>query len=236
MKRTTTFFLLIFFALYSIAQTGSIQGKVTDENTGEIIFGANVYVKDKGKMLGSFTDPDGKYKIKPLDPGTYNLHISYQGKVKVLPGVEVHTNNISFVNYELNPSIDMDPYIVEELIDPVIIPDNPSMSKINSLDIKNDPNNKNLSDLIISHTPGIIKQPGDDRLIVRGSRPNSTQYIIDGVKSRSGNLNIPGMAVGNINVYTGGIPAKYGDVTGGVIIVDTKSYYDLVREKNLEEK
>ena len=39
-------------------------------------------------------------------------------------------------------------------------------------------------------------------------------------------MGIPGIAVGSVKVYTGGIPAAYGDVTGGVIVVETKSYFD----------
>jgi outer membrane receptor protein involved in Fe transport len=41
---------------------------------------------------------------------------------------------------------------------------------------------------------------------------------------------VPGSSIGGVTVYTGGIPAKYGDTTGGVIILETKSYFDLYRE------
>jgi len=30
-----------------------------------------------------------------------------------------------------------------------------------------------------------------------------------------------------MEAYTGGIPAKYGDTTGGVVILETLSYFDL---------
>jgi hypothetical protein len=29
-----------------------------------------------------------------------------------------------------------------------------------------------------------------------------------------------------MRVYSGGIPAKYGDCSGGVIVIETKSYFD----------
>jgi outer membrane receptor protein involved in Fe transport len=38
---------------------------------------------------------------------------------------------------------------------------------------------------------------------------------------------IPSSAIGSISVYTGGLPAKYGDTTGGVVVIETKSYMDL---------
>jgi hypothetical protein len=30
-------------------------------------------------------------------------------------------------------------------------------------------------------------------------------------------------------VYTGGLPAKYGDTMGGAVVVETKSYFELLR-------
>ena len=30
-----------------------------------------------------------------------------------------------------------------------------------------------------------------------------------------------------MSVYTGGLPARYGDVTGGVIVVETKTYGEM---------
>ena len=31
---------------------------------------------------------------------------------------------------------------------------------------------------------------------------------------------------------TGGLPARYGDVTGGVVAIETKSYFDLYQQRN----
>ena len=50
------------------------------------------------------------------------------------------------------------------------------------------------------------------------------------MKSITGEIGIPGLAVGSIKVYTGGIPSNYGDVTGGVIVVETTSYFDLAQK------
>ena len=35
----------------------------------------------------------------------------------------------------------------------------------------------------------------------------------------------------SITIYTGGLPARYGDVTGGVVAIETKSYYDLYMQE-----
>jgi len=33
-----------------------------------------------------------------------------------------------------------------------------------------------------------------------------------------------------VAVYTGGVPAKYGDCTGGVVVIETKNYLSLYQE------
>ena len=58
-------------------------------------------------------------------------------------------------------------------------------------------------------------------------------YYVDGVKLRSTLANLPARSYGSIQVYTGGIPAKYGDTTGGVVAIETQGYFSLWRqEKN----
>jgi hypothetical protein len=41
----------------------------------------------------------------------------------------------------------------------------------------------------------------------------------------------PSMAIGSIMVYTGGVPSKYGDYSGGVVVVETMSYFDWVAQQ-----
>ena len=79
-------------------------------------------------------------------------------------------------------------------------------------------------------TAGVTVAPNGKDVYIRGARPISTQYITDGMKSITGGIGIPGLAIGSIKVYTGGVPASYGDVTGGVIVVETTSYFDLAQE------
>lgn len=59
---------------------------------------------------------------------------------------------------------------------------------------------------------------------VRGARTDANVYFIDGVKTRS--VVVPQSAISSVTMYTGGIPANYGDVTGGVFVVETKSAND----------
>ena len=45
-------------------------------------------------------------------------------------------------------------------------------------------------------------------------------------------INLPSRGIGEIAVYTSGIPAKYGDVLSGVIVIETQSYFDLYNQYN----
>ena len=65
---------LIFISSSILAQSGSLEGKITDKNTGETVPFANVVAERNGNQVaGVTTDFDGNYTIKPLDPGTYDL-------------------------------------------------------------------------------------------------------------------------------------------------------------------
>jgi hypothetical protein len=65
-------------------------------------------------------------------------------------------------------------------------------------------------------------------LVFRGARKGDMIYMIDGIKANDV-VNVPSVSIGNMMVYTGALPAKYGDTLGGVVVVETKSYFDLYR-------
>ena len=70
-----------------------------------------------------------------------------------------------------------------------------------------------------------VSEDGNE-IYFRGSRNGDVMYIVDGVKITGGRPLLPSSSIQAMRVYTGGIPAKYGDVLGGVIMVETKSYFD----------
>lgn len=69
--------LIVFLSgtLHTQTKTGKILGKVIDADTGEPIIGANVYVENSN--IGAATDLEGRFEIKNLSPGFYNIIISY---------------------------------------------------------------------------------------------------------------------------------------------------------------
>lgn len=69
----------------------------------------------------------------------------------------------------------------------------------------------------------------------RGSRSDAVNYYIDGIKV-IGNPKIPQSAINQLTVYTGGLPANYGDVTGGIVSIETKSARSYAAERNSRER
>src|SRR5262245_12857200 len=63
-------------ASLALAQT-SISGKVTDAATGESLAGVNIIVK--GTVLGTISDTEGQFNLKPKDSPPLTLVFSYIG-------------------------------------------------------------------------------------------------------------------------------------------------------------
>jgi outer membrane cobalamin receptor len=76
---------------------------------------------------------------------------------------------------------------------------------------------------IVSIVPSVVQTEEGGSLNIRGSRAGDTQYIVDGIKVNEG-FSVPKSAIAYITVITGGIPAQFGDATGGIIIITTKNY------------
>ena len=87
--------------------------------------------------------------------------------------------------------------------------------------------------LAISYTSDI--QESNNQMIVRGSRPGSSSVYVDGMKVSDETTSLPSMSIGSVEIYTGGIPAKYGDVTGGVVMMTMKGYFDILNERRASE-
>ena len=83
--------------------TGTVAGIVTDKETGEPIFYVAVLLE--GTVLGAMTDNDGKFTIKDVKPGTYNVRFSHVGYVTTaLEGVVVTAGETARVTVQLTVS------------------------------------------------------------------------------------------------------------------------------------
>jgi len=215
------FSLLCFFVTFSFAQT-SLQGKVTDEETSEVLsFGSVALYKEGVLITGATTDLDGNYNFNSIDPGTYDVEASYTGyTASRVNGVIVYSGRANVLNFTMGSGVIMDEIVVTDYKVPVMEVDKTTQgSVITGKDIQNLPT-RSLNG-IVSTTAGVSTSDEGDAQSFRGGRENSNVIIVDGIRVIGGVLP-PTTEIEQLEVITGGLGAEHGDATGGVTSITTK--------------
>ncbi len=230
MKNPFLFLIALLAMLHVQAQNyGEIHGRIIDSKTEEPMPFANVWTEYGGQTIGTVTDDDGRFKLKPLQPSVYNVNVSYLGyQPRILSEVHVHSNRINPLG-NIPLATDNELIEIEIVGHKMINMDDPNVHVIKADQIKTNALLRSPAKLIGTLAPGLVTND-NGQFIVRGGRPGTTSTFVDGVKLTGGLGNLPGTSIKSISVYTGGIPAKYGDITGGVVIIETKSYFDYYNE------
>ncbi|MCK5822877.1 MAG: carboxypeptidase-like regulatory domain-containing protein, partial [Bacteroidales bacterium] len=217
--------LIIFVSFFSIglfAQSGALKGKVIDKSTKEPIPFANVVVELNGNMVGGGTsDFDGNYTIKPIPAGKFVVKATYVGYSKLqINGVVIYSDKIRFLDLPLEASSEqLEEVVVVDYKIPLISKDNTQTGgTVTSEDIAKMSGRS--AESVASTVGGVFQEDGEIKS-VRGARQEATTYYIDGVKVR-GSKSLPKSAIEQVAVVTGGLDAKYGDATGGIISITTK--------------
>ena len=211
--------LTLMMCSYLAAQT-ALAGKVNDDNGEPVIFG-NVALYKQGVLIrGGNTDVDGSYMIGNIDPGTYDVEFSYTGlQNKKYEGVIIYGGKTNKLDAELGTGVTLQEVEVIAYEVPLVEQDNTTQGgTVTSEQIRQLPT-RNIN-AIATLTAGAASADEGDAISIRGSRSNATDYYIDGVRV-SGAL-IPESEIEQLQVITGGMEARYGDVTGGIISITTK--------------
>lgn len=236
MKYMLSFLLPALVSLSVQAQTfGEIQAFVKDSG-GAPLPGVVMRVDGGTAPRGDQSDLDGRLRMGSVPPGRYEVSFRMMGKATVIyRGVEVLPDRITRLNNVVmaDSAYTTGGVIVEEYTIPLIREDGGTVVIITAKELKNMPsaNGGDLKKIVSSLTSDIKVSPSGDELYFRGSRSGAVVYFIDGVKIRENVPNIPSSGIGSIAVYSGGVPAKYGDSTGGYVIIETKSYLEDYYEK-----
>lgn len=205
--------------------TGKIMGKITDQDTGEGIPFANVFIE--GTSKGAASDIDGNFVILNVTPDVYTVTASYIGYQKVTrTNVRVNVGFTTAIDFALpSGAIEMDAVIVQGERNPLIRQDltNPTVA-INSETLDILPVD-NISE-VIKLQAGVV-QADDGALHVRGGRSNEVAYQINGLSINDpyGNSRAVGVAtnaVQEVSVSTGTFSAEFGNALSGVVNYVTK--------------
>jgi hypothetical protein len=227
--------LVVLASLVAFAQTGAIQGTVTDKS-GAVVQGANVTAKNLATNVTSTTTSGGTgvYSFPNLPVGHYGISVTKTGfKVYRLDDVELTVAQTLGVDASLEPGA-----VTEEVL--VRASEVPPVD-LETSQVSNLVDARQILDLpLITRDPYslVLLSPGTSQtntslggFTVNGSRERNNNFLLDGVDNND--TSVPGIPGGVLSanpdsteefrVITNNFSAEYGRNTGAIVDVVTKS-------------
>lgn len=215
--------LILFFSFqfsYASFGGGSIMGRVIDPDTKQPVSDAVVVLDCHGTQTTFVTNEQGYYYASNIPAGIYNVSVSYMSNKAVVANVALSSDEQREINLSLDKAIGLTGVIIVEDQIPLLNPVDPTGTILRRQDFTEEPITK-IAD-ITSMQVGVTDING--QFYVRGAREGSLVYYIDGAPVL-GNPDIPLCGLETYRIYTGFIPPKYGDSTGGIVVMETRNYF-----------
>ena len=246
------FICLIVFLLpiAASAQTGTIEGTVTEAATGDPLPGVNVIIPSLSEQaVGAATSEDGTYAIESVPAGSYTLVARFVGYQTKREEVTVRSGDASVVNFALRQSnVQLDEIVVSvDAGDTRRRSVGTDIAQVEPQQLE-DAVATNFSDLLTGRAENVSIQGasgnvgGGSRIRIRGlaslTQDNNPLLIIDGIRANNGSNvginrgqtfsrfnDLDPTNIESIQVVKGpSATALYGsEAAPGVIIVQTKS-------------
>ncbi len=205
----------------------TISGFVYDSSNGEALIGANVYLKETNR--GTSTNKSGYFVLPRINPGTYELVISYIGYKTYTQIFTIKDNDNKRIDVSLYP----DAIVGQEVVvtaDSVGTIDRLFNKQVSKIELTSAQINKVPqvieADLLrtLQTLPGIV--PVSDfssAIYVRGGTPDQNLFMVDGTDVYNpehafgifSTFNTD--AIKKVEVYKGGFSAEYGGRLSSVI-------------------
>ena len=223
---TLIFSFPLFSFLYS-ADVGKISGTVMDKRTGKGLAGANVIIKSKWENgekysvdipMGAATDENGKFFILNVPPGEYDIMVSFIGYRSVIrERVKVFPDKTTFVDFLMEREVLKGEavVVVSEKVDVVDKDLTATRSNYEMGVIQNQAGIDNVSDVL-------SLQADVESGHFRGGREGEADFFIENGSilnplNNSQAFNPIAVALEQVQVYTSGFSAEYGNVQSGVV-------------------
>ena len=221
---------------YTFSQSGlgTLKGTVKDEITKEPVFNASVFLKQGDVVKNRVkTDDEGKFTMNSIAPGQYDVEFKNETEgyiTGVTTGVIISGDKITFLDdltlskpgskKDADGTVEVQEVVKKAYRVPLINKDGGSSGgtmtreEISKLAVRS-------AGAVAQTVGGVSSNEGSGEMSIRGSKSDASYYYIDGIKVR-GSSNLPKSAIEEVSVITGGLPANYGDATGGIISVTTR--------------
>jgi outer membrane receptor protein involved in Fe transport len=212
--------------------TGQIRGTVTDEH-GAGLPGATVEVSSPSLqgMRSTVSGAGGSFQVPALPPGNYLVAVSLTGFAKAEQQTQVRLDATASVTVTLQVSATAQIVVTGEA--PVVdVSTTTGGTNYTAGVIDRLPVGRNYTDIVRSN-PGVTEDRADRQgrstaLTVYGSTSAENNFIVDGVDTTNVIRGLQGKVINNefiqeVEVKTDSYRAEYGNATGGIINVITKS-------------
>lgn len=230
--KNLTYFICAWFMCnlaFSQSSTGDVIGTVLDADTKQAMEFVKAIINDNGKKYQALSDKDGRFRISAIPVGSYNVFLVFGRDTSELFPVDVPIEaygSIGTVEFDSYGVTKKETVVREKL--KIRMGELP-IAELTTNEIKHSAIKFDIARMA-SSLSSEIKITEDGELMFRGARKGDMIYVIDGVKL-SEVFNVPSCSINKMMVYTGGLPAKYGDTLGGAIVVETLGYFDLLRQR-----
>lgn len=237
-KRLILAMALLALPVIGLAQTATVQGRITDQS-GAVIPGARVTAKNvsSGVEVSTSTNDQGAYNIPFLQPGTYTITVEKQGfKAGVRSSVQLAIDQTAGIDIVLS---------LGEASQRVEVQSSAELLQTQTALVGQDIDTKTISTLPLNGrdytqlvTLGAGAAPNSysrakNGFSLNGSQTFQNTVLLDGIDN---NNYILGTDTGNVNALTpsvdaiqefrvesGNYGAQYGRAAGGVVIASIKS-------------
>jgi outer membrane receptor for ferrienterochelin and colicin len=219
----------------SLAQVGSIRGRVVEYGNLQPLAGVNIAVQDT--RLGAATDTEGNYLIDKVPVGAYTVEFTYMGyETKNITDVIVKSNKTTFVNTELSWQVlEAEAITVQAGYFESPVEASVSSHTLNYEEVRRSPGSREDVSRMIQNFAG-VSPTSDDRndLVVRGGSPSEVLFTVDhidipnpnhfGTQGATGGpiIMLNNEFVEEVVFMAGGFPAEYGHKASGAMDIQLR--------------
>lgn len=251
MKQTLLFAFLLLLVKVNMAQNNkqNIRGTVVDKQSQSTLIGATVQLVNTDK--GGRTNANGQYLIPNVEPGRYELKITYIGyKEIILPNVVVNSGKETILDIAMEENVKSFKEVVIKTNSKTRT--NNDLATISARSFSTEEVNRyagGRSDpaRLASNFAG-VSTPDDSRndIVVRGNSPTGVLWRIEGMNVPNPNhfatVGTTGGPVAALNTnmlrnsdfFTSAFPAEYGNANAGVFDIGFRKGNTEKREHMLQ--
>ncbi|WP_343636794.1 TonB-dependent receptor [Fluviicola sp.] len=236
--------LIAGFAFSQDKNTGVIQGKVIDSETGEGLPSAQVELVEQTKRI--LSDIEGIYNFDKLEKGTYSIKIVYAGMpTQIVNGIQVKPGEVTNIDVVMSPPAEDSTSIGEVVVSAKRITDTDQgvvLAQKNAVSVGDVMSSQSIQRSTASNTSDVLKMVSgasiqDNKFaVIRGLNDRYNAAFLNGSPLPSSESDrkafsfdmFPSNMLDNLTITKSATPDQPAEFAGGLIQINTKS----IPEKN----